>query len=103
MNSASEAAQAVDIANAFVGIAAGGAASRGAVINNLTIRGKDQVMLRVTVVEVARTVLKQFGVSLSGSWSGLNLANTAPSPSTARSSRRATSCPARSTDRGARA
>ena len=78
VNSASEAAQAADIANAFVGISAGGAASRGAVINNLTIRGKDQVMLRVTVVEVARTVLKQFGVSLNGSWSGLNLANTAP-------------------------
>jgi pilus assembly protein CpaC len=79
VNSSSEAAQAVDIANAFVGIGpAGGAASRGAVINNLTIRGKDQVMLRVTVVEVARTVLKQFGVNLNGSWSGLNLANTTP-------------------------
>jgi pilus assembly protein CpaC len=87
VNSASEAAQAVDIANAFVGQSGGGggapgagpaAATRGAVINNLTIRGKDQVMLRVTVVEVSRTVLKQFGVNLNGSWSGLNLANTAP-------------------------
>jgi pilus assembly protein CpaC len=87
VNSASEAAQAVDIANAFVGQSGGGggapgagpaAATRGAVINNLTIRGKDQVMLRVTVVEVARTVLKQFGVNLNGSWSGLNLANTTP-------------------------
>ena len=79
VNSASEAAQAVDIANAFVGIGgAGGGAARGAVINNLTIRGKDQVMLRVTVVEVSRTVLKQFGVNLNGSWSGLALSNTAP-------------------------
>ncbi|MCJ2044009.1 type II and III secretion system protein family protein [Methylobacterium sp. J-078] len=88
VGSASEAAQAVDITNGFVGIgsgaggagpAAGGASvSRGAVINNLTIRNKDQVMLRVTVVEVARTVLKQFGVNLNGSWSGLNLANTTP-------------------------
>jgi pilus assembly protein CpaC len=78
VNSASEAAQALDIANAFVGISAAGAAARGAVINNLTIRGKDQVMLRVTVVEVSRTVLKQFGVNLSGGWSGLNLVNTAP-------------------------
>ena len=47
-------------------------------INNLTIRNKDQVMLRVTVVEVARTVLKQFGINVSGSWSGLNLANVTP-------------------------
>ena len=78
VNSASEAAQALDIANAFVGISAAGPAARGAVINNLTIRGKDQVMLRVTVVEVSRTVLKQFGVNLSGGWSGLNLVNTAP-------------------------
>lgn len=70
VNSASEAQQAIDIANAFVGIAGG--ASRGAVINNLTIRNKDQVMIRVTVVEVARTVLKQFGISTTGNWSALN-------------------------------
>ncbi len=68
--SAMEAQQAVDIANAFVGISAdNGIATKGAVINALTIRGKDQVMLKVTVVEVARTVLKQFGVNTSGSWS----------------------------------
>lgn len=82
VNSAAEAAQALDIANAFVGIGAAGGGSggavRGTVVNNLTIRGKDQVMLRVTVVEVSRTVLKQFGVNLSGSWSGLDLANTTP-------------------------
>ncbi|HJE25560.1 MAG TPA: type II and III secretion system protein family protein [Methylorubrum populi] len=73
VNSASEAQQALDIANAFVGIAGGGGASaRGAVINNLTIRNKDQVMIRVTVVEVARSVIKQFGVSTSGNWSALN-------------------------------
>jgi pilus assembly protein CpaC len=35
------------------------------VINALTIRGKDQVMLRVTVAEVQRQVLKQLGVNLS--------------------------------------
>ena len=79
VNSAAEAAQALDIANAFVGLGAGGGtAVRGTVVNNLTIRGRDQVMLRVTVVEVARTVLKQFGVNLSGSWSGLKLDNTTP-------------------------
>nr|WP_311276842.1 type II and III secretion system protein family protein [Methylobacterium sp. WCS2018Hpa-22] len=81
VGSAAEAAQAMDIATAFVGQSGGGAGgpgAKGAVINNLTIRGKDQVMLRVTVVEVARTVLKQFGVNLSGNWSGFNLANVAP-------------------------
>ncbi|GEO97736.1 secretin [Methylobacterium haplocladii] len=79
--SASEAQQAVDIANGFVGASGGGGAgggTRGAVINNLTIREKDQVMLRVTVVEVARVVLKQFGVNLSGGWSNLNLVNATP-------------------------
>ncbi len=89
--SAAEAAQAIDIANAFVGqsgsggsggaalgAAAGSAPTRGTVINNITIRGRDQVMLRVTVVEVARTVLKQFGINVNGSWSGLSLSNSAP-------------------------
>ena len=91
--SAADATRAMDLANAFVGISggaggsaaatgAGAAASmiRGTVINNLTIREKDQVMLRVTVVEVARTVLKQFGLNVSGSWSNLNLANATPFP-----------------------
>jgi pilus assembly protein CpaC len=70
--SALDAQQAVDIANAFVGVSAeGGVAVKGAVINALTVRGKDQVMLQVTVAEVARTVLKQFGINTSGSWSAL--------------------------------
>ena len=89
VNSAAEAQQAIDIANAFVGSSGGGGGggassagiaggARGAVINNLTIRGKDQVMLRVTVAEVSRTVLKQLGVNLSGGWSNLNFVNAAP-------------------------
>ncbi len=88
VGSSAEAQQAIDISNAFVGTsgAGGGGASgagvaggaRGAVINNLTIRGKDQVMLRVTVAEVSRTVLKQLGVNLSGGWSNLNLVNATP-------------------------
>jgi pilus assembly protein CpaC len=36
------------------------------VVNGLTIRGRDQVMLRVTVAEVQRDVAKQFGVNISG-------------------------------------
>ncbi|WP_426908152.1 hypothetical protein, partial [Serratia bockelmannii] len=50
--------------------------ARGAVINNLTIRNKDQVMLRVTVVEVSRNVLKQFGINMTGNWSALNPVGT---------------------------
>ncbi|SFL85060.1 type II and III secretion system protein family protein [Methylorubrum salsuginis] len=72
VGSASEAQQAVDIANAFVGIAGGIGGVRGAVINNLTVRNKDQVMLRVTVVEVSRNVIKQFGISTTGNWAALN-------------------------------
>ncbi|MCJ2050716.1 type II and III secretion system protein family protein [Methylobacterium sp. J-070] len=85
VNSSADAQQAIDIANAFVGLgstggagaagaASGGVAAgaRGAVINNLTIRNKDQVMLRVTVVEVSRNVLKQFGINMTGNWSALN-------------------------------
>ncbi|CAM2965221.1 type II and III secretion system protein family protein [Methylobacterium mesophilicum] len=87
VNSSSDAQQAIDIANAFVGLGGAAAATgapsggvsagaRGAVINNLTIRNKDQVMLRVTVVEVSRTVLKQFGINMTGNWSALNPVGT---------------------------
>jgi pilus assembly protein CpaC len=87
VNSSADAQQAIDIANAFVGLGSAGAASgapsggvgagaRGAVINNLTIRNKDQVMLRVTVVEVSRNVLKQFGINMTGNWTALNPVST---------------------------
>ena len=63
---ASEATQAVDIAKAFVG----GASSwrSGAVINSLTIRDRDQVMVKVTVSEVSRKAIKQLGINSSGEW-----------------------------------
>jgi pilus assembly protein CpaC len=35
------------------------------VVNSITVRGKDQVMLKVTVAEVARTIIKQMGIDLS--------------------------------------
>ena len=38
-------------------------------VNNLTIRGRDQVMLKVTVAEVQRDVIKQLGIDLNGSLS----------------------------------
>jgi pilus assembly protein CpaC len=36
------------------------------VVNGLTVHGRDQVMLKVTVAEVQRDVLKQLGINLSG-------------------------------------
>jgi pilus assembly protein CpaC len=81
VGSASEAQQAVDIANAFVGVSGGLLSStKGAVINSLTIKGKDQVMLRVSVVEVARSVVKQLGVNLDGNWSAFNFHTEAVFP-----------------------
>ncbi|HXZ21809.1 MAG TPA: type II and III secretion system protein family protein [Pseudolabrys sp.] len=38
------------------------------VVNGIAIRGRDQVMLRVTVAEVRRDVIKQLGINLSGSF-----------------------------------
>jgi pilus assembly protein CpaC len=72
---ASESQQAVDVAGRLVGDVA-------KVVNNLTIRGRDQVMLKVTVAEVRRDVIKQLGIDLSGSLNYgsavLNFANTNP-------------------------
>ncbi len=92
--SAEEAQKALDIASGFVnnspvpssgsgpsisissassgGGAAGGSAGKapaspqGKVVNALTIRGADQVSLRVTIAEIRRDIIKQLGVNLSG-------------------------------------
>jgi pilus assembly protein CpaC len=52
------------------------------VINSITVRGRDQVMLKVTVAEVSRSVVKQLGIDLSGSLnygtSVVNFNNTNP-------------------------
>ena len=37
------------------------------VVNSIVVRGRDQVMLKVTVAEVARHIIKQLGIDLSGS------------------------------------
>jgi pilus assembly protein CpaC len=37
------------------------------VINGITVRGRDQVMLKVTVAEVNRSIIKQMGIDLSAS------------------------------------
>jgi len=91
--SAEEAQKALDIASGFVNDSAapatagagavsisvgggGGSASSGSganangssgkVINSLTIRGLDQVSLKVTVAEIRREIVKQLGVNMSG-------------------------------------
>ena len=88
--SPADAQRAIDIAKGFAtrkaenggpGGEGGGGNGNGNVINGLIIRGDDQVMLKVTVAEVSRTVLKQLGVSanpangadtlLSGGWGTL--------------------------------
>ncbi|MDE2472894.1 MAG: pilus assembly protein N-terminal domain-containing protein, partial [Bradyrhizobium sp.] len=61
-----EAQQAGDLAARL----AGGADK---VVNSIVVRGKDQVMLKVTVAEVARSIIKQMGIDLSAS---LNVGNS---------------------------
>jgi pilus assembly protein CpaC len=85
VDSIEDAQRATDIANGFVqrlfgagpsGGPAGGppgaaAITTGSVVNVLTIRARDQVMLKVTVAEVQRDIAKQLGIttsSLTASW-----------------------------------
>jgi len=53
-----EAQQAGDVAARLVGGA-------DKVVNSIVVRSRDQVMLKVTVAEVARSIIKQLGVDLS--------------------------------------
>ncbi len=59
-SSAVESQQAYDLASRLVGDGA-------KVVNGIVVRGRDQVMLKVTVAEVQRDVIKQLGIDLSGS------------------------------------
>jgi pilus assembly protein CpaC len=72
-----EAQQAYDLAARLAGDA-------NKVVNNISVRGRDQVMLKVTVAEMQRDVIKQLGVDLSGSLTGgnkvLDFTNTNPFP-----------------------
>jgi pilus assembly protein CpaC len=84
VTNAAQAQHAVDAATRLVGDAA-------KVVNGLTIRGAEQVMLKVVVAEVQRNILKQFGVDMDGSIGignatvGFNTENNFPSdrPATA--------------------
>jgi pilus assembly protein CpaC len=55
-----EAQQANDLAVRLTG-------SADKVVNSIVVRGRDQVMLKVTVAEVARSVIKQLGIDLTAS------------------------------------
>ncbi len=59
-------------------------ASASKVVNAIVVRSRDQIMLKVTVAEMNRTVLKQLGVNLNGSVvfgsTVLNLNNANPFP-----------------------
>jgi pilus assembly protein CpaC len=59
--SAAEAQQAYDLASRLAG-------DGTRVVNGISVRGRDQVMLKVTVAEVRRDVIKQLGVDLSGTF-----------------------------------
>ncbi|HET7192997.1 MAG TPA: type II and III secretion system protein family protein [Pseudolabrys sp.] len=58
-SSAAESQHAYDIATRLVG-------DKEKVVNGIAVRGRDQVMLKVTVAEVRRDVIKQLGIDLSG-------------------------------------
>src|SRR5882724_1761301 len=70
-----EAQQAGDLAARLVGGA-------DKVVNSIAVRGRDQVMLKVTVAEVRRDIIKQMGVDLSASMNYgtavVNFSNTNP-------------------------
>ncbi len=60
--SPAQAQQAYDIASRLVG-------ENVRVVNAITVQGRDEVMIKVTVAEVQRDVIKQLGIDLSGSLS----------------------------------
>jgi pilus assembly protein CpaC len=72
-----EAQQAQDLAARLTG-------AENKVVNNISVRGRDQVMLKVTVAEVQRDIIKQLGIDLSATLGTgqavLNLTNGNPFP-----------------------
>ena len=58
-SSPAESQQAFDLAARLVG-------DGNKVVNGISVRGRDQIMLKVTVAEVQRDVIKQLGIDLSG-------------------------------------
>ena len=74
--SAAESQQAYDLASRLVGDAT-------KVVNGITVRQRDQVMLKVTVAEVRRDIIKQLGINLSASLGYASAVLTTNNPFTA--------------------
>ncbi|MGE0045127.1 MAG: type II and III secretion system protein family protein [Hyphomonadaceae bacterium] len=76
VRSASEAERVLQIANRYIGIAPGGTATPGAnqpqIVNLIQVEGSEQVMVRVRVVEMSRTLVRQLGVNVNAE----NILNT---------------------------
>ena len=72
--SAEDAAQAATIASKFLG------GKTDMIADSITIRGRDQVMLKVQVAEIQRQVLKQLGINLTASTSFAKLTSDNPLP-----------------------
>lgn len=72
VDSTLEVQTAIDIANNLVGqtpgAIPGSTSSAGKVVNAIQVRGRDQVMLKVTIAEIQRSVLKQLGINFDGQW-----------------------------------
>jgi pilus assembly protein CpaC len=83
-SSQAEAQQAYDIAVRLLGAGTADTVSLGSkVVNAIIVRGRDQIMLKVTVAEVERDIVKQLGINLSGTLgygtAVVNFNNTNPS------------------------
>jgi pilus assembly protein CpaC len=82
-SSAAEAQQAYDMAVRLVDFGTAETVEKGSkVVNAIVVRGGDQVMIKVTIAEVERDLVKQLGINLSGSLgygtAVLNFNNTNP-------------------------
>jgi pilus assembly protein CpaC len=65
--SAAESQMAFDIAARLLGVGTAAVVGEGGkIVNAITIRGRDQINLRVTVAEIQRDVVKQLGINLDG-------------------------------------
>jgi pilus assembly protein CpaC len=78
VDSAGDIQIAMDISKGFVQTIKGTDGSSGTVINAMSLRGRDQVMLKVTIAEMQRTIAKQLGVTgaiAKGGWGSISLPN----------------------------
>jgi pilus assembly protein CpaC len=67
-SSQAEAQQAYDIAARLLGVGSSDSLQAGnKIVNAIVVRGRDQIMLKVTVAEVERDIIKQLGINLAGS------------------------------------